>query len=195
MTRYVVYMVRKIMRRYWPYLTSHNTHFTNLRLRRYKYQLKYSPLLCIAVTHRMACVGLYLYIVVLYQNGLFTLLRKRMGPVREKRRGLFWLVPVPAETQPEWALYHSRAFITCWELPLIIRGARGVWCYFAKYVGGIFYIIYIGKCNRAPKGNARRLWGYRYIIYSSAHSLYIEYKYKPLCAQCIWVDIRIKRQI
>ena len=45
----------------------------------------------------MACVGLYLYIVALYQNGLFALLRKRNGPVREKRRGLLWLVAVPAE--------------------------------------------------------------------------------------------------
>ncbi len=45
----------------------------------------------------MACIRLYLYIVVLYQNGLFTLLRKRMGPVREKRRGLLWVCAVPAE--------------------------------------------------------------------------------------------------
>nr|DAS50746.1 MAG TPA: hypothetical protein [Caudoviricetes sp.] len=43
----------------------------------------------------MARVGLYLYIVVLYQNGPFTLLRKIIGPVREKRRGLFGLVAVP----------------------------------------------------------------------------------------------------
>ena len=48
----------------------------------------------------------------------------------------------------EWALCHLRAFITCWALPLIVRIARRVWCYFAKYNGGIFYIIYIGKCNR-----------------------------------------------
>ena len=45
----------------------------------------------------MACIGLYLYIVVLYQNGLFALLRKIMGPVREKRRGLLWVCAVPAE--------------------------------------------------------------------------------------------------
>ena len=45
----------------------------------------------------MACVGLYLYIEVLYQNGVECLLRKRMGPVREKRRGLLWVVAVPAE--------------------------------------------------------------------------------------------------
>lgn len=45
----------------------------------------------------MARVGLYLYIVVLYQNGVKCLLRKRNGPVREKRRGLFWLAAVPAE--------------------------------------------------------------------------------------------------
>nr|DAJ38965.1 MAG TPA: hypothetical protein [Bacteriophage sp.] len=25
---------------------------------------------------------------------------------------------------------------------MIVRGARFVWCYFAKYNGGIFYIIY-----------------------------------------------------
>lgn len=48
----------------------------------------------------MARVGLYLYIVVLYQNGLFALLRKRMGPVREKRRGLLWVCAVPAERVP-----------------------------------------------------------------------------------------------
>ena len=93
----MVYMVRKIYGQLVAVLTSHNTHFTNLRLRRYKYQLKYLPLLCIAVTCRMARVGLYLYIVVLYQNGGLCLLRKRMGPVREKRRGLLWVCVFPAE--------------------------------------------------------------------------------------------------
>nr|DAJ38966.1 MAG TPA: hypothetical protein [Bacteriophage sp.] len=45
----------------------------------------------------MACIGLYLYIVVLYQNGDKCLLRKRMRPVRKKRRGLLWLGAVPVE--------------------------------------------------------------------------------------------------
>ena len=90
---------------------------------------------------RMARVGLYIYIVVLYQNGPFVLLRKRIGPVREKRRGLLWVCVVPVERVPEWALCHLGALITLLALPLIVVGARLVWCYFAKYIGGIFYDI------------------------------------------------------
>nr|DAS50747.1 MAG TPA: colicin-M immunity protein [Caudoviricetes sp.] len=32
-------------------------------------------------------------------------------------------------------------FYPCWVVPLIVRGARLVWRYFAKYNGGIFYVI------------------------------------------------------
>nr|DAP55980.1 MAG TPA: hypothetical protein [Caudoviricetes sp.] len=48
----------------------------------------------------MARIGLYLYIVVLYQNGPFTLLRKRNGPVKEKRRGLLCVAAAPVERVP-----------------------------------------------------------------------------------------------
>ena len=41
----------------------------------------------------------------------------------------------------EWALCHLGLFSPCWVVPLIVRGARWVWCYFAKYDGGIFYVI------------------------------------------------------
>ena len=95
----------------------------------------------------MARVGLYLYIVVLYQNGCKCLLRKIIGPLKEKRRALLWVVAVPVERVPEWALCHLGLFSPRWLVPLIIRGVRWVWCYFAKYIGGTFYIIYIGKCN------------------------------------------------
>lgn len=91
----------------------------------------------------MARIGLYLYIVVLYQNGYICLLRKRMGPVRKKRRGLVWLVAAPAEMVPEWALCHLGLFYPCRVVPLIVRGARWVVGYFAKYNGLFSYIIYI----------------------------------------------------
>ena len=45
----------------------------------------------------MARVGLYLYIVVLCHFGCLGVLRKRNGPVREKRRGLLCAAVVPAE--------------------------------------------------------------------------------------------------
>lgn len=89
----------------------------------------------------MACIRLYLYIVVLYQNGGLCLLRKRNGPVREKRRGLLWVVAVPVGEGAEWVLCHLGLFCPFGVVPLIIRGARVVWCYFAKYNGGIFYNI------------------------------------------------------
>lgn len=90
-------MVRKIYGQFVGVLTSHNTHFT-------KYKPPFSPLsiyipyLLMGVWHvEWACVVLHLYIVVLYQNGCKCLLRKRIGPVREKRRGLLWVVAVPVE--------------------------------------------------------------------------------------------------
>ena len=45
----------------------------------------------------MARIGLYLYIVVLYQNRCECLLRKRNGPVKKTRRGLLCVVAVPAK--------------------------------------------------------------------------------------------------
>lgn len=89
----------------------------------------------------MARVGLYLYIVVLYQNGVFTLLRKRIGPVKEKRRGVLWVVAVPAERVLSGRYAIWGCFIRVGVVPLIVRGVRLVWGYFAKYNGGIFYII------------------------------------------------------
>ena len=41
----------------------------------------------------------------------------------------------------QWALCHLGLFYPCVVVPLILVGARLVWCYFAKYNGGIFYII------------------------------------------------------
>ena len=95
----------------------------------------------------MARIGLYLYIVVLYQNGDKCLLRTIMGPVREKRRGLLWAVAVPAERCVEWALCHLGLFSPRRLVPLIVRSAKWFAGYFAKYNGGISYIIYMYCCN------------------------------------------------
>lgn len=54
----------------------------------------------------MARIGLYLYIVVLYQNGLFTLLRRIMRPVRERRRGLVGLGAVTLYIEASKRLVH-----------------------------------------------------------------------------------------
>lgn len=45
------------------------------------------------------------------------------------------------EIEPSGRLVHYGLFYPYAVVPLIVRGVIGVWFNFAKYIGGIFYII------------------------------------------------------
>ena len=105
----------------------------------------------------MARVGLYIYIVVLYQNAAPSVLRKRNGPVREKRRGLFGLVAVPAE----------RACVGSLCVAYALSGSeRSRWLYVVLDGFGVTsQNIMVGYFMQYNTLKASRAICYRHIIY------------------------------